>query len=70
MKIIRLIVAIFYPVLFIILFPFVMIWELVNSAIQYFEEMFMDLFYNYVGRIKNCLKKFKKNYWQTENSMV
>ena len=62
MKIIRLIVAIFYPVLFIILFPFIMVRELVNSAIQYFEEMSMDLSYNYVGRIKNCLKKFKKNY--------
>ena len=62
MKIIRLIVAIFCPILFIILFPFIMVRELVNSAIQYFEEMFMDLSCNYVGRIKICLKKFKKNY--------
>ncbi len=60
MKVIRLIVAIFYPIFFIVLFPFVMVRELVKSAIQYFEEMFMDLSYNYVDSIKICLARFKK----------
>ena len=59
MKVIRLIVAIFYPIIYIVFFPFIIVSELVKTTIQYFAEMFMDLSCNYVDNIKICLARFK-----------
>lgn len=55
-----LIFAILYPVIILILFPFVLVETILDFIFHYFYKMFFDMKHHYVGNIKYLIEKLKK----------